>query len=205
MSRIYNLVGSICGIPAPIIFLICYLISWSQSPWYVFGGRYLSDLGVGEGAIAFNTGLIVAGLLALPFAFSLWRLLGTTISSSLGAIVLAASGIALMSVGIFTEDFGNLHFIVSVLFFSLTLLTVLLLIWPLIRSPRFKYVGFFSFILTLTTLAVVAPIGFNPLSETIAVMMILVWMLVVAARSTIISIKEDSPDSITAIGSEQKV
>jgi len=64
-----------CGILAPIVFLIFYLVAWSLSPWYDFGGNYLSDLGVGEGAWAFNTGAVVAGLLAIPFAFAVWKTL----------------------------------------------------------------------------------------------------------------------------------
>lgn len=196
---------TLCGILAPIVFLICYLISWSQSPWYVFGGRYLSDLGVHEGALAFNTGLIVAGILALPFAWSLWRLLEPSRLATLGVFALGASGVALVSVGVFTEDFGTLHFAVSVLFFSLCLVTQLLLAWPLISSPRFKYVGVFAIVLTLTIVAVVAPIGFNPLSETIAVIAILIWILVIAVQALLVVVRRDFPSGTTATKSEQKV
>ncbi len=183
MSRNSILAGALCGIFAPIIFLICYSIAWALSPWYIFGGHYLSDLGVHEGALAFNTGAVVAGTLAIPFALTLWRLLPTTRLSSLGCFFLGASSAALVGVGVFSEDFGIVHFAFTVLFFLISLLAQLSLAWPLVRSSEFRIVGVVVTILMLATLVVLAPIGANPLGETIAVMEILIWALIVATQT----------------------
>ncbi len=109
MSRDIRFYGAVCGIIAPIIWLIFYLIAWSQSPWYEFGGHYLSDLGVGEGAWAFNTGAVIAGYLAIPFSIGLWVTLRPGWLPLVGSAVGIVTGILLMCIGIFTEDYGSLH------------------------------------------------------------------------------------------------
>jgi hypothetical membrane protein len=187
------LIGSICGILAPIIFLIFYFISLSQSPWYEFGGNYLSDLGVGEGAWAFNTGDIIAGLLAIPFALSIWHTLKPGWLPLIGSITCILGGIALVGVGIFTEDFGDIHFAVSVMFFSMAALFQILLAWPLIKSPKTKKAGYIVAALTIGTIIVAASIGANPLSETIAVFEILIWVLIVGIQVLLVTMKEGLP------------
>lgn len=190
-----SFIGSICGILAPIIFLVFYLIAWSQSPWYEFGGDYLSDLGVGEGAWAFNSGDIIAGLLAIPFAFAIWHTLKPGWIPLSGSIACAIGGIALVGVGIFTEDYGRTHYIVSVLFFLMAGLFQILLSWPLIKSPKTSKIGYVATALTMGTIIVAASIGANPLSETIAVFEILIWVLIVGTQVFLVTLREGRPQN----------
>ncbi len=175
--------GAICGILAPIIWLIFYLIAWSQSPWYELGGHYLSDLGVGEGAWAFNTGAVIAGYLAIPFSIGLWVTLRPGWLPLIGSAVGIGTGILLMCVGIFTEDYGSLHFVVSGLFFTFAAFFQIIMAWPLIKNPKTKTVGWavtIMMLITVFTVGLIPPVPV-PLLEMIAVFEILVWTLIVAA------------------------
>ncbi len=178
-----------------MVFLIFYLISWSQSPWYVFGEYYLSDLGVGEGAWAFNTGDVVAGLLAIPFALSIWHTLKPGWLPLFGSFICILSGIALVGVGTFTEDFGDIHFAVSVLFFTTAALFQILLAWPLIKSPKTSKAGYIVTALMIGTIITVVIIGANPLSETIAVLEILVWAFIVGTQILFVTRQEKHPQN----------
>ena len=196
VSRKVVLYGAFCGILAPIVFLIFYLVAISQSPWYVFGEHYLSDLGVGEGAWAFNSGDIIAGLLAVPFALSIWYTLRPGWTPLLGSVMCAIGGVALVGVGIFTEDHGRTHYIVSVLFFLMAGLFQILLSWPLIKSQKTKKAGYVVTVLTMGTIVVAASIGANPLSETIAVFEILIWVLIVGIQIFLVALKEGRPPEL---------
>jgi hypothetical membrane protein len=55
------------GLLAVAWFLAMYSVAMSLDSVYVFGENYLSDLGVGEGAWAFNSGVIGAGVLFILF------------------------------------------------------------------------------------------------------------------------------------------
>jgi hypothetical membrane protein len=193
MIKNYKLVGAICGVLAPVLFTITYAISWSLSPWYVFGGNYFSDLGVGEGALAYNAGAITAGILAIPFALSLWKTLEPGRLTTIGSSSLVVSGVFLVSVGVFTEDFGILHTAVSGLFFLLVFITAILLAWPLTRSLKFRRAGTVATALVLGTVCVVAVVGINPLGETIAIIVILAWTLILAIQTLRVVIKPEEP------------
>lgn len=88
--------------------------------------NYLSDLGNSKlnppGAILFNVACGITGALAILFfaGLSRWRISGQgklTIARAIGMF----AGFALITVGIFSEDYGRLHTIVSGVFFiSLT-------------------------------------------------------------------------------------
>lgn len=181
--------GAVCGILAPIIFLIFYLTAWSLSPWYDFGGDYLSDLGVGEGAWAYNTGVVIAGLLAAPFAIAIWKILPSSWLAKLGSIFCAAAGISLMGVGIVTEHQEG-HLEISIAFFFLALLFGSFLALPLIRFPKTSFVGYLVTLTLIVTVVAVAILGFNPLSETIAVIEILIWVLIVSFQILLVTVKE---------------
>lgn len=180
MRKDIVVVGAVCGVLAPIIWFIFYLIAWSQSPWYELGGHYLSDLGVGEGAWAFNTGAVIAGYLAIPFSIGLWVTLRPGWLPLIGSAVGIVTGILLMCIGIFTEDYGSLHFVVSGLFFTFAAFFQIIMAWPLIQNPKTKTVGWAVTIMMFVTVLFVGTIPPMTLLETVAVFELLVWTLIVA-------------------------
>jgi len=169
-------VGAVCILLAVAVFLILYLIAVSQDPGYEFLENYLSDLGVGPAAWAFNSALMLSGGLILLFSvFGLYPLLGGSISSRAGVALLAASGVLLVSVGIFTEDWGNTHFAVSIAFF----LTFLLALGAL--ACAFHLTGALGQLGTAVSAVAVAfgllllSMGVGPFTETLAVMAAMAW------------------------------
>jgi hypothetical membrane protein len=114
------------GFFGPLIALVCITVAIILSPGFDWFVNALSDLGhytrtdLGPykllGAIVFNSGLIVTGLLMLYYA--IWFLKETTDTfTKIGVIPLIISLMFLISIGIFSENFGELHYWVSVGFF----------------------------------------------------------------------------------------
>lgn len=181
-------IGGLSGILAGICFIVGYSIAWAMSPWYVFGGHYLSDLGVGEGALAFNMGAISAGLILIPFAWGLWSVLRTHVLGELGSLACAVAGIFLFLVGVFPEhaEPEGIHYAVSVSFFSFIMAALMLLIWPLSRSPPFSRLAApLTLIVVILSAAVAVTFKEGPLIETIAVLQIIVWGFVVSLQMVI--------------------
>jgi len=126
--------GSWCGLASPSIFIIMWLAAIASTPGYRVFEQWVSDLGVGGGAAYFNGGVIVAGILAIPFGVTLALVLRPSRLGILGSAFLVVAAVFLTTVGIFTENAGRLHGIVSVSFFLSALLALSLLVWPLYRS-----------------------------------------------------------------------
>jgi hypothetical membrane protein len=192
MLRNVKLYGAVCGVLAPIIWTIFYMVAVSLTSWYRFGEHYLSDLGVGEGAWAFNTGAVIAGFLGIPFSISLWYTLRPGWLPLIGSAMGVVTGVLLMCVGIFTEHYGGLHQVVSVLFFASAAFFQIILAWPLIQNPKTKAVGSavtIMMLISVFTIGGIPPVPL-PLLETIAVVEILVWTLVVAALLLFINTRD---------------
>jgi hypothetical membrane protein len=173
--------GSWCGLAASSIFLIAWAIAIAATPGYIFGGQWVSDLGVGAGASFFNAGAIIAGILSIPFAVTLAIVLRPSRVGIAGSILLALAGFFLMGVGIFTENAGGTHWFVSISFFSLALISMILLSYPLYRSAAMgPWSGQFTAAVMLIGVTFVALCGMEPLAETVAVLLIAVWSLAIA-------------------------
>lgn len=175
--------GGIFGLVLIACFLAGYITAWALSPLYDFGGDYLSDLGIGEGAFAFNIGVMTAGLITIPFAWGLWNTLREHILGKLGSLVCALAGISLFLVGVFPEDQVPTHYIVSVSFFASLGVAVIILALPMVRSPVFRRVAApLTVVMIALTIVLVILLGTGPLMETIAVLEALMWVFVVSVQ-----------------------
>lgn len=175
--------GGIFGLVLIACFLAGYITAWALSPWYDFGGDYLSDLGIGEGAFAFNIGVMSAGLITIPFAWGLWNALRDHILGKLGSLVCALAGIFLFLVGVFPEDQVPTHYIVSVSFFASLGVAVIILALPMVRSPVFRRVAApLTVVMIVLTIVLIILLGTGPLMETIAVLEALVWVFVASVQ-----------------------
>ncbi|MBE0518414.1 MAG: DUF998 domain-containing protein [Thermoplasmata archaeon] len=168
--------GLCSGVLAIVTFCVLYPIAAYQDPDYRFLDNYLSDLGVGSGAWAFNSALIVTGSLLAVFAiFGVYRAIGIGIWSKLGTAALAISGAFLVCIGIFTEDFDEVHTFFSFAFFITLLITLGLLSVAMIRTKALGSIGTGASITAFVAGATLIPLGANPFTETIAVLIILAW------------------------------
>lgn len=173
--------GSWCGLAGSSIFLAAWAAAIATTPGYIFGGQWVSDLGVGAGAPFFNAGVIMAGLLSIPFAVTLAIVLRPSRLGIAGSMFLTLAGVFLVGIGVFTENAGETHWVVSISFFSLALISMILLSYPLFLSATMgPWTGQFTAVIVLIGVGFVALYGMGPLAETVAVLLIAIWSLAIA-------------------------
>jgi len=137
-------VAGFCGVITPIIVLSLILLAISFSPWFSWTENALSDLGVHEVAILFNSSLMVGGFLIMIFASGLMRTQGQSRVGFIGSFALILTAMSLFAVGLFSESAGRIHFYVSVSFFTLGILSMFLIGIALIRDSSERKIGAFS-------------------------------------------------------------
>jgi hypothetical membrane protein len=94
-------------------FVLGLIVSEALYSGYSVSGNYISDLGVGSSSVIFNSSVFLLGLLLAIGTYFLQRAFDFKMLTVL--IVLTAVGV--MGVGIFTEDFGAIHSVVSLIAF----------------------------------------------------------------------------------------
>jgi hypothetical membrane protein len=117
------------GVLTPIIAFACIIEATVLAPSFSWTNNALSDLGVmpGTTSILFNTGLIISGVLAAIFATGLYIAFKNSVLGQVGAITFLVCALALMSIGVFTENVKPIHLYVSVAFFALSPISMLIL------------------------------------------------------------------------------
>ncbi len=157
------------------------------SPWFNFNNNALSDLGnygrQGPIAAIFNTGLIVAGILAALTAVLIIRGRRQRLVIPWSILFLIA-GIDLVLVGVLSEDFGAAHGIVSMILFIMFGLTLLVygVCAILMKELGPGLYGIVAFLASLAVWMINWPWEGVAIQETIA-------SLLVSAGLTIIAIK----------------
>lgn len=178
--------GSVYGISSVVIGLLFNIIALILFPNYNFLLNMISELGVGPGGIFFNLGLILAGILAIPFFIYFGRVLRSNNSSdSLEKSAVTTSIISCVSFSLigcfpaiqnnnivlfFHGTFTLINWICEILY--LTLFSILIL-----KSSKFsKLQAFHGFI-------GIGVIGFNlftwwPITEWTVTFIITSWIFV---------------------------
>ena len=148
-------ISEVCGILAPLVvftFIFLAIASFSQFSWTE---NALSDLGVAEGvtAVLFNSGLIIGGILAILFASGLFIFLRKSMLGRIGAFIFTLASLALVAIGIFTEDFGRIHYYVSVAFFTFAPTSMLIICATFFTMAKAK-MGMFTFLTAIVAVLV---------------------------------------------------
>jgi hypothetical membrane protein len=123
-NTLYQSIGAAAGIAAPLLAFTCILTAIASYPAFSWTNNALSDLGVIPGitSLLFNFGLIVSGSFSFTFSvLGLYVFLRASWAGKIGSAVFAAANLALMSIGIFNENFSPTHYLVSVAFFTLAI------------------------------------------------------------------------------------
>ena len=94
-------------------FVIGLIVSEAIYPGYSVSANYISDLGVGASSMIFNSSIFLLGFLVLIGAYFLQRVFNFKFLTLL--LVLTALGA--MGVGVFTENSGRIHWVVSLITF----------------------------------------------------------------------------------------
>jgi hypothetical membrane protein len=141
-----------CGLISPIVtFIFINLAIFQASSWFSWTGNALSDLGVHEeSAILFNSGLIIGGILTIIFAFGVMHFYQNQTVGRDGTFFLLLAGIFLASIGIFPETApNNIHYIVSVAFFAMFPMSLLIQSIALLSISAHKKLGAFTLIMAI--------------------------------------------------------
>lgn len=178
-----------CGLAAPAVALLFIALALQASPWFDWFDHNLSDLGVREAAGLFNGGLILAGLLGLPFAALLHERAGEEAWRVRGAQALAAGFVLLALVGVFPQDVKPLHGIAAFGFFFLAPLGAMAYGYGEVRSGSARYgalgiaVGFAALVGFLSLLGVLLALGHKyAIAEMVHAALLSGWACVSAAR-----------------------
>jgi hypothetical membrane protein len=175
-----------CGFLTPIVSLGAIALAISRATrWFSWQHNWLSDLGVHEGsALPFNAGLFISGILALVLARGVYSYYRHYTPSRIGALIFMAGACALMGIGVFTENAGEIHYVVSVLFFSLVPISYMIMGgFALVRRARKRgAIPFMAGFLAAAMWAVPWPGTAGALPEITAAVFILIGALFYSAQ-----------------------
>ena len=178
-------ISGACGIFAPVVAFTFISLAIVYYPQFSWTGNALSDLGVVEGvtAVLFNSGVIIGGILAIIFASGLFIFLRNRVLGRIGAFIFTLVALALVAIGIFTENFGRIHYYVSVAFFTFAPISMLIICATFFSMGKVK-MGLFTF-LTAITAALVWVLQFSmryvpnvAIPETISALLASTWSIV---------------------------
>lgn len=193
-------ISGLCGLLAPVVAFTCIALAIYSYPPFSWTDNALSDLGVQSGITApvFNIGLIVSGVLALIFASSLHVFLQAKALGTVGTAIFVVDTLALAAIGVFPENVKPTHYIVSVMFFLLYPLAMLVITAALLLVGR-KRMGLFTL---LTALAAAATwifhwtVGFGSnvaIPETLSAIVASLWAMVVGFKMLKASSRANKP------------
>jgi len=94
-------------------FVLGLIVSEALYSGYSISDNYISDLGVGPSSMIFNSSVFLMGLLLIIGTYFLQR----AFHFELLTVMLVLTAIGAMGVGVFTEDFGTIHAVVSLITF----------------------------------------------------------------------------------------
>lgn len=158
-------ISSIAGVAVIVLFCIFTFSSWALYPTaYNPVDNWLSDLGNStgnpRGAILFDLGCILTGIALFPFFLGLykwytnekWRKISVQISQAVGCL----AGLALIMIGVSSEDSGWLHTLWSEIFFFLNLIVLIVMGVSLITRPKYRIIGVCGLVVAGINLSLVA-------------------------------------------------
>jgi hypothetical membrane protein len=105
--------GGFCGILGSGLSIALVLAATILSPWFRWENNALSELGVGEMSLLFNSAMLIGGVFIFFFALGLREYLDGNRLVKVGVNLIIASSVFLALVGIFTVDMMLMHGIVS--------------------------------------------------------------------------------------------
>jgi hypothetical membrane protein len=138
LSPILGIAGSI--LIAAVVTIVASLYTGARGERYSLLNHFISELGqlgVSRAAWLFNAGLIVSGVLFIPYTIGLgMRIRG--IWAYLGMATGIGAGVFCAAVGVFPMNRQAMHVFVAMWFFRFGLLTTLLFAVAILSAPREK-------------------------------------------------------------------
>lgn len=164
-----NRIAPVFGILVIVIYCIFTMVSWafypfSFAPWT----HYLSRLGNFDyspfGAFFYNWGCILTGVTLIPFFIALYIWASENILSKIflmvGEGLGVSSAVALIMIGVYSEDLGAPHMTASSTFFIINFFTLIILGIALSLHTDFpKLVGLYGIFVSISSLLLEIFIG----------------------------------------------
>lgn len=175
-------IAGLCGIAAPVIAFSCIFLAISMSPWFSWSANALSNLGVGEAAWVFNSGLMTGGILMMIFAAGLLVAFRGRTLGRVGAIFFFFDTVALFGIGLFSEAAGDIHSYFSVAFFVLFPLSLFLLGASAVMTGSKKFGSFTIVDGILAALPWVFSWDGVAIPEAISALFASIWIMAEGAR-----------------------
>lgn len=181
-------ISGVCGIITPIVTFAFVLTAIVLFPQFSWTENALSDLGVQEGATAtlFNYGLIVGGILLLVFVSGLF-VSQKTMLGRIGVIISVLAALALVAIGVFPGNVKPTHYYVSVAFFLLFPVSMLVVGVAFLLTAKVK-LGFFTFLAAIVAALIWVmqwTIGFGSnvaIPETLSALSASTWSIVLGFK-----------------------
>ena len=177
-------IAGLCGVVSPIISLSFIALAIAYTPQFNWFTWALSDLGVHEVASIFNSGLIVGGILTTIFAIGLMQILRKQVLGFLGSFTLILSAISLCAIGVFPESAGRIHLYVSISFFALLAISLLIIGAALVQESSQRYLGLYSILTVVVAVmaAIAVPHKGAAIPEIIGALAASVWSIVFSIK-----------------------
>lgn len=182
--------ATVCGMAAPLWFLIALLVFGGIRPDYSHLTKAVSELGSwgAPHALAWNVlGFGAVGALVMAFAWGIYR----TTSSWSAALLVGLSGLGFAGAGIFPADLDDMqafstrmHIVSSLVSFAGFAAGVFVIGWVLWRRPAWRRWAVVSVVVGLIGIASLAlrETGMPPgLAQRINFLIYLLWIAVLAA------------------------
>lgn len=201
MALVSARTGAMCGVAAAAGWTALYLVAALGHPSYSMTENFLSDLGDyvrSPNAWAFNLACLLAGVLAVPFAWTLGSTVGG-LGGRVGRVTLVLAAVALAGVGVFPERSPySLHTISAFGFFLLLTASQGAFIVPAWKFSGFRPFGgpvtAAAFAISVVMIALLVP----PIAEHIGVFAALVWLVFLAGLLWRTSVRADTRASAAA-------
>jgi hypothetical membrane protein len=118
-NKLFLRLAGVCGILGSVLPLFMVLLATFLSTWFSWNENALSELGVGEQSLLFNSAMLIGGALNFLFALGLYKYLGREklIRAGVGSIMISSVSLAL--IGVFTVDYHFSHGIAALGYFLL--------------------------------------------------------------------------------------
>ena len=126
-NRFMILLGGLCGIVQPVLTLAMVVAATMISPWFRWDTNAVSELGVGEVSLLFNSAMWLGGVLGFVFALGLRKYLVGNRHGNTGSFLIMLSSVCLFLVGVFTITFLAAHAVVAFGFFLLVPIGILMI------------------------------------------------------------------------------
>ncbi|MEM3436964.1 MAG: DUF998 domain-containing protein [Nitrososphaerales archaeon] len=175
------------GIIAPLWALLSIGISIALSPWFSWTNNALSDLGVSSVSLIFNIGLIMSGIFASLFIISLVTINRKNLIGFIGFLMLFLSSLSLIGVGFFSESFGLVHFYFSLTFFTLLILSLIILGIHFTLDTSTRLLGVFTLLIGIVSFifwidwATIRSLGVA-IPEMISIILTSFWIIMLSIR-----------------------